>query len=203
MSADARLGTLREPLSGRVFDPAACRERVIERAALLAQAGFQPGDRMFLHYGNSAEFFFDVMAVWLLGGCAVPVDPRLTAFEIETLAARGPAPLLGLRSRSGRQHAGAAQRARRAGAALDGAHRRRLQFQRATGFPAPGRRCADALHVRDDWFAQRVSSTATARCSRTSRASATCSASKRLRERCASCPRISRGGSSAIAFTRG
>jgi acyl-CoA synthetase (AMP-forming)/AMP-acid ligase II len=46
----------------------------------------QPGDRVFVHYGNRLEFFADLLAVWHLGACLVPVDSRLTAFEIETLA---------------------------------------------------------------------------------------------------------------------
>ncbi len=32
------------------------------------------------------EFFADLLAVWSLGGSAVPIDARLTLFEIETLA---------------------------------------------------------------------------------------------------------------------
>jgi acyl-CoA synthetase (AMP-forming)/AMP-acid ligase II len=42
---------------------------------------------VFLHYGNSLEFFVDVLALWQLGACAVPLDPRLTPFEVRTLAA--------------------------------------------------------------------------------------------------------------------
>jgi acyl-CoA synthetase (AMP-forming)/AMP-acid ligase II len=41
---------------------------------------------VFIHYGNTPEFFVDLLAIWNLGGCAVPIDPRLTHFEIETLA---------------------------------------------------------------------------------------------------------------------
>jgi acyl-CoA synthetase (AMP-forming)/AMP-acid ligase II len=41
---------------------------------------------VFLHYGNNLEFFVDLLAVWALGGCAIPIDARLTPFEVETLA---------------------------------------------------------------------------------------------------------------------
>src|SRR3989338_5529312 len=44
------------------------------------------GDRVFVHYGNRSEFFADLLAIWHLGGCVVPIDPRLTVFEIEKLA---------------------------------------------------------------------------------------------------------------------
>ena len=55
------------------------------RASLYVQHGMVAGDRVFLHYGNCLEFFADLLAVWWLGGCAVPVDGRLTAFEVEAL----------------------------------------------------------------------------------------------------------------------
>jgi len=39
-----------------------------------------------MHYGNNLEFFVDLMAIWSLGGCVIPIDSRLTPFEVETLA---------------------------------------------------------------------------------------------------------------------
>lgn len=45
------------------------------------------GDRVFLPFGNSLEFFAELLAIWKLGACAVPIDARLTAFEIKTLVA--------------------------------------------------------------------------------------------------------------------
>src|SRR5206468_3410567 len=49
--------------------------------------GLIRSDRVFLHHGNTLEFFVDLLAIWELGGCAVPVDARLTPFEVEVLAA--------------------------------------------------------------------------------------------------------------------
>jgi acyl-CoA synthetase (AMP-forming)/AMP-acid ligase II len=86
MLLDLRVGALREPLSGRYLDPAGCHRQIIARAVFLQRAGLRRHDRVFLHYGNNIEFFVDLYATWLLGGCPVPLDPRLTAFEIETLA---------------------------------------------------------------------------------------------------------------------
>ena len=41
-----------------------------------------------MHYGNNLEFFVDLLAVWWrLDGCAVPIDARLTAYEIESTSA--------------------------------------------------------------------------------------------------------------------
>ena len=43
-------------------------------------------DRVFVHFGNRCEFFVDLLAIWSLGGCVIPIDSRLTQFEVETLA---------------------------------------------------------------------------------------------------------------------
>jgi oxalate---CoA ligase len=59
---------------------------ILRRVAHYYDCGMRPQDRVFLLYGNRLEFFADLMAVWILGGCAIPVDPRLTPFEVGTLA---------------------------------------------------------------------------------------------------------------------
>lgn len=56
------------------------------RTALFAELGLRAGDRVFIHYGNSLEFFVDLLSTWMLGACAVPIDPRWTPFEVETVA---------------------------------------------------------------------------------------------------------------------
>ncbi len=95
MLVDSELGPLTEPLTGRHWDRGAVRERYRRRLAFYARRGMRYGDRVLLHYGNTPEFFTDLVAVWSLGGCAVPIDTRLTAFEIETLA-RAAAPRFSL-----------------------------------------------------------------------------------------------------------
>src|SRR5262245_45526390 len=84
--ADSRLGRLVEPLTDRVWEPNAVLARCARRMRRFADLGVARGQRVFLHYGNRPELFADLLAVWNLGACAVPVDGRLTAFEVETLA---------------------------------------------------------------------------------------------------------------------
>jgi len=86
MLLDLRLGALNEPLTGRSLAGADCARQARERAQGLRRAGLKRRDRVFLHYANTLDFFVDLMAVWWAGGCAVPVDPRFTPFEVETLA---------------------------------------------------------------------------------------------------------------------
>lgn len=97
MFLDTRFGTLVEPLTGRSWSPADTSAHRARRMAVLAAVGVTRGDRVFLHHGNSLEFFADLLAVWSLGACAVPIDGRLTPFEIEKLAeaARPGASILG------------------------------------------------------------------------------------------------------------
>ncbi len=78
-------GRLLEPLTGRSWSPDEVLQRVGGRVALYEKLGLRRGERVFLHYGNNLEFFVDLLAIWHLGGCAVPVDARLTPFEVATL----------------------------------------------------------------------------------------------------------------------
>lgn len=95
MSLDAALGGLHEPLTGRHQDATACRRQIRSGAAWLAARGLRPGDRVFLHAGNDIDFLLRLLSIWAAGGCAVPVDPRLTAFEAEALG-RAARPTLSL-----------------------------------------------------------------------------------------------------------
>jgi len=83
---DLRMGNLVEPLTGRHWDRQIIAREILRRVAHYYDRGMRPQDRIFLLYGNRLEFFVDLMAVWTLGGCAIPVDARLTPFEVETLA---------------------------------------------------------------------------------------------------------------------
>jgi len=86
MFLDFPVGSLTEPISGRRWDRATIRDQVDQRIAANLHGGLQRGDRVFLHNGNRLEFFADLCAVWRLGAVVVPIDGRLTAFEVEALA---------------------------------------------------------------------------------------------------------------------
>lgn len=86
MSLESTLGSLHEPLTGRHFEADECRRLARQVAARLADYGLRPGDRVFVHSGNDAEFFIQLLGIWLAGCCVVPVDPRLTVYEIARLA---------------------------------------------------------------------------------------------------------------------
>ena len=82
----SRVGDLVEPLTGRRWSFDTIRERCSRRVALYQGKGLSSGDRVFLHFGNTCEFFVELLALWQLGGCVAPIDPRLTPFEVEILA---------------------------------------------------------------------------------------------------------------------
>jgi acyl-CoA synthetase (AMP-forming)/AMP-acid ligase II len=88
-------GPLCEPLSGREWTGGVVRHQSRFRAEHYRAGGVGPGDLVFVHFGNTLEFFADLLALWSLGACVAPVDPRLTLFEIETLA-RAAAPRFSL-----------------------------------------------------------------------------------------------------------
>jgi len=80
------IGELIEPISGRHWDVTEIRRQVAARQAAFLAEGIQPGDRILIHFGNTLEFFVELLAIWRAGACAIPVDARLTAFEVERLA---------------------------------------------------------------------------------------------------------------------
>jgi len=86
MFLDLDVGDLVEPLSGRRWDKAETARQVRLRAARFKKMGLLPGERVFILFGNKPEFFAELLAAWRLGACAVPVDSRLTPFEVENLA---------------------------------------------------------------------------------------------------------------------
>ena len=86
MLLDLSVGNLIEPVSGRRWDRAEISCQVARRIARFKKHGLAPGDRVFLPFGNRLEFFAELLAIWRLGGCAIPIDSRLTAFEVENLA---------------------------------------------------------------------------------------------------------------------
>jgi acyl-CoA synthetase (AMP-forming)/AMP-acid ligase II len=86
MFIDLKVGNLIEPLTGRRWERETILHRLSASMARLRSQGMSDSDPVFLHYGNTIEFCVDLLSVWHLGGCVVPIDPRLTAFEVETLA---------------------------------------------------------------------------------------------------------------------
>ena len=86
MFFDLSVGSLIDPIAARRWDPAAIQRQLAFRMRHFREHGVARGDRVFLHHGNTLEFFVDLLAVWRLGACAVPIDPRLTPYEVDALA---------------------------------------------------------------------------------------------------------------------
>ncbi len=87
MLIDLEVGALVEPVGGRRWSRADIAREVGLRTARFSRLGLTRGDRVFMPFGNRLEFFAELLAAWRLGACVVPIDARLTAFEVETLAA--------------------------------------------------------------------------------------------------------------------
>ena len=86
MFLDLFVGSLIEPLTGRRWERQTIQREFYHRLAYFQSHSLAPADCVFIHYGNTLEFFVDLLAVWSLGSCAIPIDPRLTKFEVENLA---------------------------------------------------------------------------------------------------------------------
>lgn len=79
-------GPVCEPLAGIRWDPGTMRAQIGRRRCGFRALGVGKGDRVLLGFGNRAEFFADLLAIWGIGACAVPLDARLTPFETGVLA---------------------------------------------------------------------------------------------------------------------
>ena len=99
MFLNLQVGNLNEPLTGRRWDRQSILRQYHRRIAFYQSQGMSSQDLVFLHYGNTLEFFVDLLAIWSLGGCVVPIDPRLTEYEVETIGTTQP-PRLQIASRS-------------------------------------------------------------------------------------------------------
>lgn len=86
MLLELNVGSICEPFGGKRWDRSELALQVARRVARLGKMGLKPEDRVFLPFGNRIEFFAELLAVWSLGGCAVPIDARLTPFEVTNLA---------------------------------------------------------------------------------------------------------------------
>jgi len=96
MFLNRHVGNLAEPLSGRKWDCDHIHLDLCSRLAYFQDNGLAPGDVVFVHHGNTLEFFVDLLAIWYLGAYAVPLGPQLNGFQIEVLA-RAAAPRFSLR----------------------------------------------------------------------------------------------------------
>lgn len=85
MLLDLNVGNLIEPVTSRRWDQAEIRLQTARRIGRFQKLGLAEKDRVFLAFGNRLEFFAELLSVWKLGGCAIPIDSRLTVFEIENL----------------------------------------------------------------------------------------------------------------------
>jgi acyl-CoA synthetase (AMP-forming)/AMP-acid ligase II len=85
MFLDLNVGQIVEPISGRKWTQAEIHHEIAKRTARFQRHGLARGHRVFMPFGNRLEFFAELIAIWRLGACAIPIDARLTAYEITTL----------------------------------------------------------------------------------------------------------------------
>lgn len=85
MFLDLNVGQIVEPISGRKWTQAEIHHEIAKRTARFQRHGLGRGHRVFMPFGNRLEFFAELIAIWRLGACAIPIDARLTAYEITTL----------------------------------------------------------------------------------------------------------------------
>ncbi|HWH77903.1 MAG TPA: AMP-binding protein, partial [Candidatus Binatus sp.] len=86
MFFETQPGRLIDPVGARTWSGREIIGRVHGRVRHFQHEGLRKGERVFVHYSNKLEFFLDLLALWHCGASLVPIDSRLTVFEIENLA---------------------------------------------------------------------------------------------------------------------
>jgi acyl-CoA synthetase (AMP-forming)/AMP-acid ligase II len=81
----ANMGSFFDWGAQRLLTKAEMHARIEKRRATLAKMGIGAGARVLLPAKNDAGFFISLLALWSLGASAVPLDPRLTEAEIQSL----------------------------------------------------------------------------------------------------------------------
>ncbi len=86
MLIDLKVGNLVEPFGDRQWKRGEIGRQIALRHGRFQRLGISADDRILLLFGNCLEFFAELLAIWKIGGCAIPIDACLTAFETENLA---------------------------------------------------------------------------------------------------------------------
>jgi len=79
------LGNVADLSGGVRWTSADLARRTEAGAAVLADRGIGPGDRVMTVHGDSPAFFADLLAVWHRGACAVCANPGFSASELQNL----------------------------------------------------------------------------------------------------------------------
>lgn len=80
------IGQLTDLQTQQTFSGQQLFEQIKNRAEYFSKKGMKKNDRILLLHANSSSFFVDLLAIWSLGACAVPVDKSNPLSEISALA---------------------------------------------------------------------------------------------------------------------
>lgn len=71
-----QFGGIAELKTGRELNPGDLKTAVSKRREDFLKAGMKPHSRIILYQQNSISFFIDLLASWMCGACAIPLDGK-------------------------------------------------------------------------------------------------------------------------------
>jgi acyl-CoA synthetase (AMP-forming)/AMP-acid ligase II len=80
------LGGIVDHEQGVTLTPDELRAQVMRRREAYYSAGMRRGDKAIIGHGNSHQFFGDLLALWEIGVCCVPIDRQASLGEIANMA---------------------------------------------------------------------------------------------------------------------
>ncbi|MFC1935921.1 class I adenylate-forming enzyme family protein [Chloroflexota bacterium] len=88
------LGRIIDHDQGIDLSPSELRNETVRRRGIYYSLGMRRGSKAIICHGNSYEFFADLLALWEIGVCCIPVDSQTSANELANLIRHCDAKLL-------------------------------------------------------------------------------------------------------------
>src|SRR5215469_11180941 len=83
--SSTKYGSIQDIAHDIRWDRKLVAQQVTRRAELLSKMGIGRGSRVAILHSGSAYFFADLLATWMVGATAAPLDSALTAAELKTI----------------------------------------------------------------------------------------------------------------------
>ncbi len=83
--ATSNLGTVTDLIRGERWSPEELGSRIGEGLRTLDSVGVRPRRNVVIAHGGTPSFFADLFATWAAGACAVCINPRISAGELDNI----------------------------------------------------------------------------------------------------------------------
>lgn len=80
-----KIGGIHDHVENKFYTDKVISEIVTKKIKTLQSSSIKRGDNVILAHGNNHLFFCDLLALWSIGACVIPVDPGISKNELQNL----------------------------------------------------------------------------------------------------------------------